>query len=160
MDLSYRSVNLAEDLERCLAFRRDAWQVSFGSMNGYCDDDTQSWFEHLAEEYPNQFLHVFSQQNCIGQLEFRFGLTSKDGRAMGYINLFYLTPDMRGSGAGQAMHDEVMCRLRQAGCEIAMLRVIPGNGRAERFYHKNGWSARGEVDAKRGQLMIKKLIEL
>lgn len=51
----------------------------------------------------------------------------------------YLHPGAFGTGVAQALHDEVLDRFRSDGFREALLDVEVGNGRARRFYERNGW---------------------
>ncbi|WP_062267825.1 GNAT family N-acetyltransferase [Endozoicomonas arenosclerae] len=157
MTFEVQPVDLKRDLKLCLQFRRDAWQVSYGSLESFREDETTDWFEFLAEKYPESFLHVLQDHEVIGQLEFRSRPDDDTGEHEGYINLLYLIPEWRGKGMGQATHDFILKVLSDNGCTRVFLRYVPGNDRAEAFYLKNGWIKEGKPTEKRGQLMKKVL---
>ncbi|WP_161787420.1 GNAT family N-acetyltransferase [Endozoicomonas numazuensis] len=140
-----------------MQFRKDAWQVSHGHLEGFSASETREWFQFLAEKAPEGFLMVLYQGEIIGQLEFRSRLQADSGKIEGYINLFYLVPHWRGKGMGQKLHDYTLSQLANNSCTQAFLRYIPGNHRAEAFYLKNGWAKEGEPTEQRGQLMKKDL---
>ncbi len=154
--LRFVQVDLDAHLATCLRFRKDAYVVSFGHDKGYCEAETTKWFEHLSKHNPNGFLHVMMDNEIIGQLEFKAGLEQEGGGTSGYVNLFYLTPEWRGTGVGQQLHDFVIDELTKQGCTQAHLRYIPGNMIAERFYAKNDWTKSGEP-SERGQLLVRQL---
>jgi GNAT superfamily N-acetyltransferase len=155
MDLIYTPVNLIQDIETCIKFRKDTWNVSYGSEDNFSEEETINWFNHLKSENPNSFLHVWCNEKIIGQLEFKLTGENTSEIKMGYVYLFYLSPEYRYMGLGQKIHDYALGVLANSDCGGAMLRYIPGNTRAEKFYIKNGWSKSGSVNTKRGQLMIK-----
>lgn len=155
-DLSFKHVNLGEHLDLCLAFRKDAHRISFGTDEDFSPSETKNWFHSLVNDSPNGFLHATLGDEIIGQLEFRPSLKDENGEVFGYINLFYLQAKYRQRGLGQAMHDYVLDKFRLENCTCAYLRYIPGNQVAERFYAKNGWQTCGEPGP-RGQLMLKSL---
>jgi GNAT superfamily N-acetyltransferase len=152
MDLRFLPVNWSAASEQCMAFRRQAWLVSYGTMNGFSESDTMAWLKLLATKHPYSFLHVWHSGQVIGQIEYRAPIIWDDGAAGGYINLLYLVPSHRRQGFGQAMHDYVLADLRTKNCLTARLRYLPSNLGAQRFYTKNGWHADGQADA-RGQLI-------
>ena len=158
MDLTFLPVNIKNDLDTCIRFRKDAWVVSFGSEQGFSEEEAVQWFHSLSEKNPDGFLHVWHDQEIIGQLEFRSNIVTSDGQKAGYANLFYLAPDYRGKGLGQVIHDYVIERFKNDQCVGAMLRYIPGNDRAENFYTLNGWYLSGKPELKRGQLMRKDFV--
>ena len=49
-----------------------------------------------------------------------------------------------GTGIAQTAHDAVIEVMRHSHLQLAWLRVFMGNGRARRFYEKNGWRPTGE----------------
>jgi len=155
MDLIYAPVNLTQDIKTCIKFRKDTWNVSYGSVANFSKEETINWFNHLKAESPNGFLHVWYNEKIIGQLEFKFIGENTSEVKMGYVYLFYLSPEYRGTGLGQKIHDYTLELLANNDCGGAMLRYIPGNATAEKFYIKNGWSKSGNINPKRGQLMNK-----
>jgi len=58
---------------------------------------------------------------------------------IGYVNLFYLIPDMRGSGAGTFLHHYAIAFCQKHGVPKMRLSVSPTNLRAVAFYQKHGW---------------------
>jgi RimJ/RimL family protein N-acetyltransferase len=50
-----------------------------------------------------------------------------------------------GSGLARAAHDEVVARIAATGAARARLRVFAENGRARRFYAKQGWHRTGRI---------------
>ena len=72
MNLIYAPVNLTQDIETCIKFRKDAWNVSYGSLANFSKKEMINWFNHLKAESPHGFLHVWHNEQIIGQLEFKF----------------------------------------------------------------------------------------
>jgi GNAT superfamily N-acetyltransferase len=132
-------------------FRRDTHIVSYGTATSFSRDDAEKYFYHIANKSGYVFQHIFNDQEIIGQLEFD-PCVKADGGDRGYINLFFLKKDYRGLGIGKIIHAYVIENIFRAGCQVAELRVIPGNIAAEKFYAKNGWIAVG-APTERGQLM-------
>lgn len=99
------------------------------------------WRARLAREPEPHCMFVLHVQGIVAG----FVLGTADG-PVGTVNAIHLLPDMHGSGAGQAMHDRVLEEFRSWGCESAMLWVLEGNGRAQAFYRRNGWSLDGDRD--------------
>ncbi len=159
MTLQFLPVDWPRAQALCLAFRCDAWLLSYGSLKGFSENDTLAWFEHMASEHRQSFIHVWAADQVIGQIEYRAPISvpiSDASKAQAgpqaYINLLYLVASQRGRGFGQVMHDYVLRDLHTKQCRSAGLRYIPGNTAAQRFYAKNGWQALVPADAK-GQLL-------
>ena len=59
----------------------------------------------------------------------------------------YVVPEAWGTGAGQALMDEVLAEIRASGATEATLWVVDANARARRFYEREGWEPTGETRA-------------
>jgi GNAT superfamily N-acetyltransferase len=59
----------------------------------------------------------------------------------------YVVPEAWGTGAGPALMDEVLAEIRASGATEATLWVVEANGRARRFYEREGWEPTGETRA-------------
>jgi ribosomal protein S18 acetylase RimI-like enzyme len=55
------------------------------------------------------------------------------------LNAIYIEPERFGTGVGRALMDAALERMRELGYREAMLWVLDGNERAERFYRIAGW---------------------
>ncbi|HEX9993219.1 MAG TPA: GNAT family N-acetyltransferase [Acidimicrobiales bacterium] len=55
------------------------------------------------------------------------------------VEQVYVAAAHRGSGLADALMDEAERRVRDGGHPSAWLAVVPGNGRARRFYERRGW---------------------
>jgi len=56
---------------------------------------------------------------------------------------FYVDPPFWGSGTGRSLLARARDQLRDRGFSRAVLWVLAGNERAERFYRIDGWSGDG-----------------
>jgi GNAT superfamily N-acetyltransferase len=61
----------------------------------------------------------------------------------GELYALYVDPEMWGRGIGVALLSEARTQLVRAGFRNAVLWVLTGNLRAERFYQINGWAPDG-----------------
>lgn len=66
-----------------------------------------------------------------------------DERGCGELAAIYVDPDGWGLGIGRALIAAARERLVAAGFTEAILWVLAGNARAERFYRIDGWTADG-----------------
>lgn len=57
---------------------------------------------------------------------------------VGELVMLYVAPEHQGRGAGVKLWDEVVRRLRAAGCHELQLWVLSRNTRARRFYERRG----------------------
>jgi ribosomal protein S18 acetylase RimI-like enzyme len=69
---------------------------------------------------------------------------SEDGA--GELYAIYVDPTSWGAGAGRALIEVSEDSLRDSGFDEAMLWVLEGNERAERFYRAAGWEHDGEKE--------------
>lgn len=73
-----------------------------------------------------------------------------DGTIIGFATILpgelaglYVDPTHWSRGIGYLLLSEAQARLAMRGCDSAVLWVLAGNTRAERFYLKHGWRAEG-----------------
>jgi ribosomal protein S18 acetylase RimI-like enzyme len=92
-------------------------------------------------EIPNSCVHVWKEDQIIGQIEM---MLWKRDSSVGYVNLFYLTPEFRGHGFGQQLDRHATHFFKHLGCQSAHLNVSPTNQVAMRFYLKHGWVDLGQ----------------
>jgi ribosomal protein S18 acetylase RimI-like enzyme len=64
----------------------------------------------------------------------------------GELYAIYVDPGHWGRGAGRALIERSEASLRESGFPSALLWVIEGNERAERFYRAAGWERDGEKE--------------
>jgi GNAT superfamily N-acetyltransferase len=66
-----------------------------------------------------------------------------DAEGWGELYALYVDPDYWGRGIGAELIKAARARLVELGFEQAILWVMKGNARAERFYAIDGWEADG-----------------
>ncbi|MGR9049472.1 GNAT family N-acetyltransferase [Halobacillus faecis] len=145
--VQFRTIDLEEDRQSIIDFRKDSFMVSFGNTSGF--DATAYLFYVLekVEQYPDGFVMAVVDGEVIGQLE--LSVKKDKDRRIGYIHLFYLIPSERGKGMGKALHNYAIDFFRKRNLEEYHLRVAPDNHRARRFYEKAGMKTIGpELDGK------------
>jgi GNAT superfamily N-acetyltransferase len=57
-----------------------------------------------------------------------------------WLHLLYVVPAAWGTGIATALLDEATDAMRRAGHRSACLRVVEAQGRARRFYEREGWT--------------------
>ena len=62
----------------------------------------------------------------------------------GELMALYVDPDRWGLGIGRTLLAQARTAMARAGFERALLWVLAGNARAERFYLIDGWAPTGE----------------
>ncbi|WP_281156722.1 GNAT family N-acetyltransferase [Streptomyces sp. HYC2] len=71
------------------------------------------------------------------------GLTGRTSLGLFFIDLFYLPPQLRGSGLGTEILQQAEKEAHVRGCRTAVLYTI--TFQAPGFYRKLGWKRLGEV---------------
>lgn len=147
MDESPRflTIQLPRDADTCVRFRRDSYACSFSNPERFdrdCGQDGGLYLDWLAgrvAEFPQGFVHVWERGEIIGQMEMR----PRGNPPFGYINLFYLVPEVRGSGLGRSLHHYARSVFTSLGFDRLQLNVSPSNQRAIAYYRKHGWQDQG-----------------
>ncbi|WP_010650365.1 GNAT family N-acetyltransferase [Oceanobacillus massiliensis] len=146
--LCYKTIDSAKDQETVIHFRRDSFIESFGSDEAFGrDEDYIVWLQRKIADFPEGFVMLWDKNKPVGQLELSIKIF--DGKEIGYVHLFYLIPEKRGSGLGDELHRYAMQFFRQYGVSEYYLRVAPANKRACGFYQKKGMEKTAdEMDGK------------
>lgn len=71
------------------------------------------------------------------------GLTGRTSLGLFFVDLFFLPPELRGSGLGAEVLRRAEREARVRGCRSAVLYTI--SFQAPGFYRKQGWEVMGEV---------------
>jgi ribosomal protein S18 acetylase RimI-like enzyme len=154
--LVFAPIDLKAHADFCIRFRADSFFTSFGRAEGFHGKDAQSpttlypggesvaeyleWLTKRMSDFPGSCVHVWRAGEIIGQIEMgRFRLDP----SIGYVNLFYLTPEFRGKGLGGQLDRFAVDYLHRAGHRAARLCVSPTNLPAVAFYRKHQWQDLG-----------------
>lgn len=138
-------IDLARDLDTCIAFRRDMYVASFGTDN-HLDEEmgegNATYIGQLRErvaQMPEGNVHLWEGERIVGQVEMR--LDEEPG--VGYVSLFYLTPECRGQKLGRMLHDHAVAVCKARGLGRVRLSVATRNTAAIDFYRGLGWTDAG-----------------
>ena len=119
----------------------DSWRVAYRDLlpPAYLDrlsyaDREQRWQERLASDEGERWVLLVD-----GQVAGFVSLASTGSPEIGELDGIYLHPDFFGQGLGRRLMELALERLRQQGHGEAVLWVLDGNRRAERFYEVGGW---------------------
>jgi len=159
--VSFRPVELPRDAERCIAFRKDSYMVSFGTDEAFYRDNGpngERYLDFLSQRIaldPNYVVFALEHDNLIGQIE--LGPYRADD-TIGYVNLYYVVPEARRRGIGKQLDAYATSYLKSKGFAKARLSVSPTNVAAMTFYSRSGWRDLGpRPDAPNVHLMEKDL---
>ncbi len=144
--LIFKSIDLDTDIDLCIRFRIDTAICAFGTAERFHEPDGKgaeryaAWLRARAELLPGSMVHLWRDEVIIGQIE--MGLVPSDP-SIGYVNLFYLTPETRGKGLGVLLEAYAWAYLSGLGCSALRLSVSPTNKAAWMFCDKHGWQDLG-----------------
>ncbi|WP_349727551.1 GNAT family N-acetyltransferase [Peribacillus frigoritolerans] len=147
MKLIFRTIDTDKDKEIIIKFRKDSYVVSFGSEDGFGDENT--YLQRMKErirKFPDGQVIIEKDQEPIGQMELK--IREYEGMEIGYVNLFYLIPDYRSKGLGKELVRYAENFFRQFNVSEYHLRVSPDNGRAIRLYTNSGMKKISEENEK------------
>ena len=141
MSYQFRRINLERDLETCIAFRRDSYTLSFGSLDGFESDmlNYESRMRAREQDVPEGNCHLWLAGRIVGQTEMKL----VDDPDVGYVSLFYLAKEFRSQGLGNLLHDRAVETFAALDKSTLWLSVSRTNQHANRFYEKQGWTSRG-----------------
>ncbi|TXC92718.1 GNAT family N-acetyltransferase [Metabacillus litoralis] len=135
--MHFEKIDLKKHQDTVVKFRKDSFKASFGDDAGFGDEeDYLNWLVVKTREFPEGFVLIEECSKYIGQLE----LTIREyrGNTIGYVNLYYLVPEMRGLGKGKELHNYAMQFFENNKVGEYHLRVSTSNKAAITFYHKIG----------------------
>jgi len=121
-----------------------SWQVAYRGLfpDDYLDaltpeDRLEQWERRIADRsITPYFLVADVDGTAIGLCT---ASTSDEGAAQIEVRTLYVDPDHWGQGAGRALHDAILDRIRADGFTELQLWVAPSNRRARTFYERCGW---------------------
>lgn len=146
--LSFITIDINDDREKVIEFRKDSFLISFGEISGFGDErEYLNWLEEKISNYPDGFVMVKKGDNVVGQLELT--IRQYEDREIGYVNLYYLIPESRCRGMGKQLHQYALNFFKNHNVNEYHLRVSPTNTNALKFYKKLGMEEIGpEVNGK------------
>jgi ribosomal protein S18 acetylase RimI-like enzyme len=138
--LVFKTIDLDTHASVCIAFRRDSYICSFGEDGFFQEDGSDGvqyieWLRLHINKFPDGYVHAWHGDKIVGQMEMQILEEPRHG----YVNLFYLVEEMRGTGVSEELQEYAMDFMRRHRVQIAQLSVSPTNARALAFYHKHGW---------------------
>ena len=143
----FENIDVKQHCNDIVEFRKDSFAASFGNTSSFVKDEYLHWLKNKINEFPNGFVLVREHDKYIGQVELT--IREYQNRTIGYINLYYLIPEMRGKGNSIKLHRYAEQFFKDNKVNEYHLRVSSSNKAALNFYHKIGMEELGpEVDGK------------
>jgi ribosomal protein S18 acetylase RimI-like enzyme len=138
--LRFEPIDIVRHGDVCVLFRRDSFVCSFGEGRAFEDEPGGvpgylEWLKGRLAAFPAGAVHAWRGDRIVGQIEAQI----RPAPTGAYVNLFYLVPDERGTGAADKLHDFAVSLFKSHDAITARLSVSPTNARALRYYAKHGW---------------------
>lgn len=148
--LRFRPLHLPQEQELYLTARRDGWQASHGTIDGF--DGAK--FLDVAVQNSTQdegcVLLALLGDTPMGVLQMDW-LQEAEQQA-GRVPFLYIAPEFRSRGLGVQLLGQAVSTYRAMGRQVLRLRCAPENDRAKKFYHSHGFYKVGEEPGGVGHL--------
>jgi ribosomal protein S18 acetylase RimI-like enzyme len=146
MELTIRPMHLGKDRKHILAYAKELFEISFGSVSRFIDqfgEDGSRYIPWIAEKQAKEVGNA-----ALALLEGRpAGMVVlgpwADDPAIGYVYHYYLERYARGRGLALSLDQYAASALSRQGHGTARLSVALSNARARHFYKKQGWVEAG-----------------
>ena len=148
--LRFRPLRLPEEREVYSAARRDGWQASHGTMDGFDGAGFLSVAEKNSAQNENCVLLALLGDTPVGVLQMDWQQHAQD--QAGRVPFFYMAPEFRSKGLGVQLLGQAVCTYRSMGRQVLRLRCAPENERAKKFYTSHGFYKVGEEPGGIGHL--------
>ena len=148
--LRFRPLLLPQEKERYLEARRDGWQASHGTMDGFDGERFLAAAEQNSACDKNCVLLALLGDTPMGvlQMDWRQDAEQQAGR----VPFFYVAPEFRSKGLGIQLLGQAVSVYRAMGRQVLRLRCAPENKRAKKFYISHGFYKVGEEPGGIGHL--------
>ena len=145
---------LADDASGVAMVHVRSWQAAYRGLlpDHYLDQlDVErrrvGWLQTIADtDWPRSgtLVAVEANANVVGFAHIGPARDEDvDPSMVGELAAIYASPDVWGSGVGRRLMAAAVNVLRDAGNAQAILWVLEGNDRAQRFYEIGGWQPDG-----------------
>lgn len=122
-----------------------SWQVAYRNLlpddylDGLRPEDRMTRYTFGAADPDLPFTMVASEEGVICGFATTRSSSEDDGPANGEVMALYVDPGAWGVGVGRRLMADARARLVERGCREAVLWLLVGNDRAQRFYEVDGW---------------------
>lgn len=148
--LRFRPLRFPQEREAYLSARRDGWQASHGTMEGFDGESFLAVAEKNSAQDQNCVLLALLGDTPVGVLQMDWEQDAQD--QAGRVPFFYMAPEFRSQGLGVQLLGHAVCTYRAMGRQVLRLRCAPENERAKKFYASHGFYKVGEEPGGIGHL--------
>lgn len=138
--------------ELYIRYRRDAWQLIYGTLEGF--DGSGFWMDaqNTMGPDPNAMVMGYMGRTPVGMIQLSPHRDQHKG--VGYIPFLYLREEFRHKGLGIQFIGHAVSFYRSLGRNKLQLSVAPTNTNAIGFYEKFGFSPVGKNKGRFGRLIL------
>lgn len=133
-----------DDVEAAVRAYEESWNATLAPLLGKTlgelvpfDARVESFRTGLERTSPDAKVWVAEQEGEIVGVAVYARIDDEAGELKG----LYVVPEAWGTGAAQELTAAALDAMRAAGRRVAVLWVVEENGRARRFYEREGWTA-------------------
>ena len=148
--LRFRPLLLPQEEELYLQARREGWQASHGTMDGFHGEAFLAVARKNSAHNPNCVLLALLGDTPMGVLQMDWQQDSE--QQAGRVPFLYVAPEFRSKGLGVQLLGQAVCTYRPMGRQVLRLRCAPENERAKKFYRTHGFYKVGEESGGIGHL--------
>ena len=143
---------MGNEIEQYIRYRQDAWEVVYGSLEGF--DGPGFWMDaqRTMGSDPNAMVVGYLDRTPVGMIQLSPERDSRKG--VGYIPFLYLREAYRHKGMGIQLIGHAVSFYRRLGRDRLQLSVAPTNEKALGFYHKFGFHEVGKNPGRFGRLIV------
>jgi GNAT superfamily N-acetyltransferase len=127
-----------------------SWQAGYRSLlpDEFLDqlraEDRAARYDFTHTDPQKPYTQVVERDGVILGFATTAPARDADCAGMGELLALYVAPEQWGIGVGQRLAGAARQRLIAQGFTEAILWMLEGNARANRFYRKDGWDPDGE----------------
>lgn len=140
--LRFEPLWLPEQSGLFLDARKDGWQASFGTLDGFDADSLLGAAQRRSDYAPGSVLLALAGNTPAGVLEMDWQRQAEAG--IGWVSLICMRPEFRFKGLGIQLLGQAVSDYRAKGRQFLRLRCAPENAPARKFYADHGFYQAGQ----------------
>lgn len=143
---------LGQEIEEYIRYRKDAWQLIYGTLEGFNGSGFWLDAQKTIGPDPNAMVVGYMGSTPVGMIQLSPHRDHHKG--VGYIPFIYLRPEFRHRGLGIQLIGHSVSFYRNLGRKKLQLSVAPTNAHAISFYEKFGFQQAGKNKGRFGHLLL------
>lgn len=143
---------LGQEPEQYIRYRKDAWQLIYGTLQGFNGSGFWLDAQNTMGPDPNAMVVGYLGRTPVGLIQLSPHRDHHKG--VGYIPFIYLREEFRHKGLGIQFIGHAVSFYRNLGRKKLQLSVAPTNEHAIAFYEKFGFTAVGKNKGRFSRLIL------